>query len=418
MLRWHVFGGKGEVMRTKIIVLSTSLITTPALADEIKLKPMMDARIRYEHVDQTGIAKDADAITLRLRPGIELSTGPFAALVEPEATLAIDPDYNSTTNGKTTYPVVADPQTVELNRAQIQYRSKPLTLTVGRQRINLDDQRFVGGVAWRQNEQTFDAVRAEITPVKNLKLDLTYAIDVRTIYGVDGGKRDPSKPTRIDGDNLFANVSYKAKIGTLTGFAYLIESDESNLTLRKNVNSQTYGGRFAGAMPLSKKVKLSYMASYAHQSGYSHNPVSYDADYGAGELGLTYGKWTVTGGYEQLGADGKAGFAFQTPLATLHKFNGWADKFLVTPADGLQDYYGGITYALPKLGTMGPLAISFVYHHFDSARLVRSYGDEYNAQISLKVTKRTTALLKFADYQADHLLTDTKKLWAGVDYSF
>ena len=37
----------------------------------------------------------------------------------------------------------------------------------------------------------------------------------------------------------------------------------------------------------------------------------------------------------------------QTPLATLHAFNGWADMFLTTPANGLQDLYFRASYTLP-----------------------------------------------------------------------
>ena len=59
-------------------------------------------------------------------------------------------------------------------------------VTTGRQRINLDDQRFVGSSGWRQNEQTFDAARVEATILKNLKADVTYAWSVRTIWGIDG----------------------------------------------------------------------------------------------------------------------------------------------------------------------------------------------------------------------------------------
>jgi len=142
------------------------LSAAAAQAQEVVFKPIVEARLRYETVDQAGPAplsssRDANAVTMRLRAGGEISKGPWALLVEGEGTLAIDEDYNSGVNGKTLYPIVPDPENVEANRVQIQYRTKPLIVTVGRQRINLDDQRFVGSVAWRQNEQTFDAVRVE-----------------------------------------------------------------------------------------------------------------------------------------------------------------------------------------------------------------------------------------------------------------
>ena len=420
--------------RISFLLSATALtvIAGPALAQDIVFKPIVEARVRYETVDQDGPApltssRDADAVTVRLRAGGEISKGPFAFLAEGEGTLAIDENYNSGVNGKTLYPVVADPENVELNRLQLQYRTKPLIVTIGRQRINLDDQRFVGSVAWRQNEQTFDAVRVEYMGVKNLKVDVTYAISARTIWGVDGGKFGATnRPTQIDGDDIFANVSYKTKYGTLTGFAYLVDEDEAVAALRRN-SSQTYGARFAGAMPLSKKVKLSYLASYAHQSDYRGNLVDYSADYAAAELGLDVAAFKLTGGYELLGSDAGAtgiagGFAFQTPFATLHKFNGWADKFLTTPGTGIQDYYAGIGYTVPKIGKAGPLVASFTYHRFSSDRLSIHYGDEYNAQITLKLDKHLSALVKYADYERKGVASftgdaDTKKFWAQIDYA-
>lgn len=399
----------------------------PAHAGELKFKPIIDARLRYENVDQAGplpITTDADAVTLRLRAGGEITKGRFSLLAEAEGTLAINEDYNSTSNLKTMFPVVADPQNVELNRLQLQYKSKATTATLGRQRINLDDQRFVGSVGWRQNEQTFDAARFEYTGVKGLKVDVTYAWSNRTIWGLDG---IGANPPYVDGDNVFANVSYKFKPGTLTGFAYLVDQEFPGLVALARKSSQTYGARFAGAMPISKGVKLSYAASYARQTDDKNNPIGYEADYAAAELGIEAHGFKLTAGYELLGSDASAtgiagGFAFQTPYATLHKFNGWADKFLTTPATGLQDYYAGIAYTVPKIGTMGPLVASFVFHRFDSDRNTIHYGDEYDAQLSLKLTKRTTALIKYADYQRQGIASypgdaDTRKFWAQIEYA-
>lgn len=425
-------------MRKVCFLLSASIsaltaVATPALADDIVFKPIVEARLRYEGVDQAGPApltssRDAHAVTMRVRAGGEISKGPFAFLAEAEGTLAIDETYNSGVNGKTLYPIVPDPETVEVNRVQLQYRTKPLVVTLGRQRINLDDQRFVGSVAWRQNEQTFDALRVEYMGVRNLKVDVTYAISARTIWGIDGGKFGAThRPTHIDGDNLFANISYKMKLGTLTGFAYLVDQDEAVLPLRRN-SSQTYGVRFMGAQPLSKTVKLSYLASYARQSDHAANPVDYSADFATAELALDVAAFKLTAGYELLGSDSGAtgvagGFAFQTPFATLHKFNGWADKFLTTPGTGIQDYYAGAAYTVPKLGKPGPLVASFIFHRFSSDRLSIHYGDEYNAQVTMKLNKRLSALVKYADYQRKGIASftgdaDTKKFWAQIDYAF
>ncbi|WP_242147219.1 alginate export family protein [Sphingomonas sp. BAUL-RG-20F-R05-02] len=403
-------------MRARPLLALGALVATPALADPIDLKPLIDARLRYEHVEQAPLAKDADALTARIRAGFEAKSGDFALFAESEATLAIDPAYNSGVNGKAAYPLVADPQNVELNRLQLQYRGIAKTIvTVGRQRINLDDQRFVGSVAWRDNEQTFDAARIEWSGIKGLKADLTYADNVRTIWGVDGGDRyGPTRLGEIGGDNVFGNLAYATKIGTLTGFAYLVDQDERLVFVN---SSRTYGGRFAGALPVNKAVKLTYAASYATQSDYHRNPNRYRANYYLGELGVSVRAFTLGASYEVLGADtGSAVTSFQTPLATLHKFNGWADKFLVTPPDGLRDLYGSTGYGWKSVAGLDAIGLTAVYHRFSSDRLERRYGDEIDLQASAK-RGRYTALVKYADYFAHGFATDTRKLWLSLEWS-
>src|SRR5688500_3299755 len=138
-------------MHSKFVFIASGLLlSTPAFAAETTIVPVVDLRLRQEGVEQAGLARDAEAITLRGRVGAEISNGAFAFLAEAEGTAAIGERYNSGLNGKTAYPLVADPQNVELNRVQVQYEGFSNTvLTVGRQRINLYHQRLVGAVGWR-----------------------------------------------------------------------------------------------------------------------------------------------------------------------------------------------------------------------------------------------------------------------------
>lgn len=410
----------------KAILVTTAFLlasTKSAYAEEIKVRPLIDTRLRYEHVDQEGLADKADALTLRTRAGVEASNSLFAVLVEAEGTLAINEDYNSGLNGKTALPIVADPENIELNRAQLQFKGLPKTLiTIGRQRINLDDQRFVASAGWRDNEQTFDAVRVEWSGISNLKGDVTYAWSDRTIWGMDGGNiHGPARPKAIGGDNIFATLAWKQKFGTLTGFAYLVDQDEAAVSGFRN-SSQTYGARYVGTHPLSKVVKLSLVASYARQSDYRHNPNDYHADYWLGELELEARGYKLAGGYEVLGAGtgpsaGLTLASFQTPLASLHKFNGWADKFLTTPANGLRDAYITLNYTRPKVGPFDAITASATWHDYSSDRGGLDYGNELNLLLSAKL-KRYNFTLKYADYNAAAFATDTSKFWASVEWAY
>ena len=390
-------------------------VAAPGFAQQLSVKPIIDTRLRYEHVDQDGFSRNADAVTARLRAGAELAVDDWSLLADGEATLAPHDRYDSGVNGKTLYPTVADPQNVELNRLQVQYRGLAGTLaTAGRQRINLDDQRFVGAVGWRDNEQTFDAARVEYGDAKGVKVDLAYAWSVRTIWGSDG--RD-ARPQAIGGNNVFATISHPTVLGTLSGFAILVDQDQARVQGFR-LSSQTYGVRLAGHRKLSPSAKLNYALSYASQSDHHRNPNQYRADYWLADFSMELAAVKLGLGYEVLGADdGRALTSIQTPLATLHKFQGWADKFLTTPPNGLRDLYASGGYGWKKVAGFDAINAAVVYHRFDSDRLDSNYGSEWDAMVSAK-RGRWTATAKLADYRAKSFARDTRKIWLMLEWAY
>jgi hypothetical protein len=402
-------------MRMMFVLLAgaCAIVPVPALAQQIT--PLLDTRLRYETVDQNGLDRTANALTLRVRGGAEFSSGDWKLLAEGEATVPLDESYDSGVNRRTRYPLVADPANGEINRLQLQYRgiSKAL-VTLGRQRINLDDQRFVGASGWRQNEQTFDAARVEYSGIARVKADVTYAWSDRTIWGMDGrGARQQA----IGGDNLFANLAYVHPWGTLTGFAYWVDQDERAVQSFR-LSSRTFGARFAGTRPVGKNVKLSYAGSYARQSDFHRNPEGYSADYFLLDGKLDIASLSVGAGYEVLGADnGRPLTSFQTPLATLHKFQGWADKFLTTPPNGVRDLYASAGYSWKKLAGLDGINAGVTWHRFRSDRLDMHYGSEWDAILSAK-RGRLTATAKLADYDARAFATDTRKAWLQLEWAY
>ncbi|MCP3735779.1 alginate export family protein [Sphingomonas sp. RP10(2022)] len=392
-----------------------SLCAAPAAAQTVT--PLAEARLRYEHVEQDGLPQDSDAVTVRVRTGVQAAMGRFSALVQAQGNLAILPDYFDGLHGPATLrPLVADPQNIAIYRAQLRYAAPGVALTAGRQTIVLDDERFVGTAGMRNNSQSFDAVRAELSPVKGIKADVSYVWSIRTINGIDGRA---ARPTAINGDTVLANLGWASPIGTLTGFAYLIDEDAAAVQGYR-LSSQTYGGRLAGARAIGK-AKLAYQLSYARQSDYHRNPNRYAADYWLADVGFDLNGPKLGAGYEVLGADtgrngGVALTSFQTPLSSIFKFQGWADKFTTTPADGIRDAYASAGWGWKQLGTLKAVSLTAVYHRFESDRLVRHYGDEIDLLASARIG-RTTASLRYADYNADRLFTDTSKLWLQLDWS-
>lgn len=394
------------------------LCAAPALAapeeetdtDALRLKPVVEARARYETVEQ-GVL-EADAVTVRVRAGAEAVLGRFSLLAEGEATVAIADRYNAfpfplpqESQRRPQFAVVPDPESAELNRLQLRYASGGTAVTLGRQRINLDDQRWVGSVGWRQNEQTFDAVRAEgkLGPVA---ADFAYAIAQRSIFGSDAGPL-----SAYDGDLVLAGVS--ARTGRVEGklFAYLLDYDAPFFAAN---SSQTYGAILRGTLPAGSASELSLRASYARQADYGANPGDYAADYWAFEGGASLAGFVLAAGWERLGSDN--GRSVQTPAATLHKFNGWADVFLVTPPGGLDDAYVSLGKTVDGLEPFPALKVGVAFHQFDSAAGDIEYGTEWNASIGFKAAG-IGWLLKYADYRAKSFGADTRKIWLQAEWA-
>ena len=348
-------------------------------------------RYRFEGVDHGGCRVIENANTLKSR--INWTTGSianFSATLEFDDIRAIGSEnYNSTSNNHIEYPVVADPEGTEVNQAYLKYRNEGFSAIGGRQRINFDDQRFVGGVGWRQNEQTFDGGLIQYGN-DIFSADYSYVSNVNRIFGPEGDSANLKGNINL----LNASVNF-GKDHKLSAFGYGLDFDDVAA-----LSSNTYGVRYSG-----KIAGLNLIASYARQTDAGDNPASYDADYGlleaSGKIGKIFG---LTAGYEILGSDNGTS-AFNTPLATLHKFQGFADKFLNTPNGGVKDAYLGAS------AQAGPVMIKVIYHNFNSDHSSDKLGTEWDAVAIYPINKNISALLKYANYNASKYATDTQKVW-------
>lgn len=404
-------------MRTKLCLLAAVSVfatATPAcagLGDPIVLEEdwtldiQAATRLRYETVDQDNALGNADALTLRARLGAEVAHKGFKVLVEGEGTLALVDDFNDTiaSNGTEPYSVVADPESLQLNRAQISYSDEGFTGTLGRQRVIMGDARFVGNVGWRQNEQTFDAARLQFG-TGPVKADAVWAISQHTIFGSD------SPNASFDGDFIFLNLGADLDIVKLTAFSYIVDYDT-----RVAFSSQTFGVSASSSIPLGGGASLNLAGTYATQADAGGNLADYNADFISLSAGATVAGFTLTGNYEELGSDGGVA-SFQTPMATLHAFQGWADLFLTTPANGIRDYNLALKkgFSLPGVGNV---TATVVYHDFDSDFGGIDYGSEVDASLGFRVGP-VALVAKYANYNAKAFGVDTEKFWLQAEWGF
>ncbi|MDO9270868.1 MAG: alginate export family protein [Methylobacter sp.] len=372
-----------------------------------------DLNTRWENVDQDrGPQKTANAVTSRLRAG--LLSPVFHGIqgyAEYEGNLAMVEDFNSLRNGNTGYSTIPDPEKSELNQLWISYAGIPDTLIKGgRQRIKLDDDRFIGNVGWRQMETTFDSVLLTHNnqQIFGLTVNAGYIGNVQTFTATNEHIEAP-----------ILNVNYKVgDYGNLVAYGYWLDYTE-----RENYekSSQTYGLRMSNwqkpgdSLKLSDNYGLVYTAEWGHQEDYGHGATNYDTDRINLMGGFTAYNFTFQGAVEQL--DGKGvNKTFDTPLGTNHAFQGWADLFLVTPRDGIRDVSGAVFTTLDR----GSVVLSGIYHDFtdDTGRF--HYGKEYDFSALKKFGKHYSVLAKYAYYDANTFggTTDTQKIWIQGNINF
>jgi len=357
----------------------------------------LNFRSRFEDVDQDGV-KGSDVLNLRTRLTYQSgSYQGFKILLEmDDVTNLTDDDFNDGTGTNPGTAVIADPEGTEINQAYLNYQYQETQLRYGRQRILLDNQRFVGGVGWRQNEQTYDAVSVTDETLDGLKVFYAYVYNVNRIFGESVNAGDHDHETHL------LNLSYSGlDFGKLVAYAYLIDNESAPA-----LANDTYGLRWEGKI----NEMFSYNLEYATQEEAGDNPVSYSADYFLAEVVAKVQRFNVKIGYELLGSD-DGERAFTTSLATLHAFQGWTDKFLATPNTGVEDLYASV-------GTkVGRVNLSVVYHDLSADEGNADHGTELGFVAGTKIGP-VGLTLKYADYDTDGFATDTQKLWLMATASF
>lgn len=395
-----------------IVLLSAAslLLSSVALADESTSlasavtsgKTGVNVRARYEGVDQDNLAKDANALTARLR--LNYKTGEWngwIAFAEYDHVFHIIRDFNAgggtTPDKEGVYPTVADPKGSDLNQLYFDYSvSNDWKLRVGRQRVLLDNQRFVGGVGWRQNEQTYDALSVSTQAIPKTSFTYAYVGQVRRIFGQQSAAGKMNVDTHLLNARVTINDSWSA-----TPYFYYIDNQDAAAT-----STATLGARLAGNVKAGDG-KIGLVAELARQSDAGNNPANYDADYAH-----VSALWSMDNGlgaglaYESLGTDNSNFESFRTPLATLHAFQGWADKFLTTPDAGIVDFFATVKFKAGKWNLTG------VYHDFSAETGSEDFGTEIDLSAGTQFAGNYGILFKGAFFSSDSSsYADTNKFW-------
>ncbi len=382
---------------------------TPSLgAALIDGKPALTLRPRYEHVEQDGKPLNADAYTMRTLFGWR--TGQWHGLSAYVEGINVGhlgaQHYNDDPARAAPYPLVADPDSTDVNQMYADYTGiADTTVRAGRQSIKVDNVRFIGNVDFRQVMQVFNAVTVENNSLPNTRLYAGYLMRQKTVFDTQRDINEPILNARYTWkpDNVIVAYGYfqdQANTGQATGFA-----DNSNKIL---------GLRADGRYPLSDTWGALYTAEYAKQDSYSGGDPRIDADYYHFGLGVQWKDVFVRLDQEKLGSNAGR-YGFQTPLGTNHLFQGWADLFLTTPKEGIRDTYvaGGAKFHRALL--YGE------YHWFRSDFGNIDFGHELDLSVAYPFLKNLVGKIEYAEYHAGDASpgkVDTRKIWITLIYSY
>jgi hypothetical protein len=374
---------------------------------------LLDARLRYEAVEDAGLPEEGRALTGRLRLGVEtgrLDGVSLLAEVDANQTLGID-DFNSGVNGRAGYPLVPDPNSRRVNRLHLTWEGTGLDrFVVGRQRLAFDDQRFVSNSGFRQNEQTFDAVHLRLGDQTEGTVEYAWAWQVNRT----SGSRSPSGTENAS--LHLVRAALPAPGGELVGFAWFMGFDQALLAQ----SNRTLGGRYTGQAPLADGAWGRVAASFAHQKEYGDNPEAFNLRYGRLDVGagLEASGVQATLSLERLGGDGFRGFV--TPLTTGHGFQGFSGRLSAARAgglaDGLEDRRAEVAWIRP--GDSGvPVEVRLRRHEFRTTGTGADLGAEWN--VSLRATPRPglAVQVEYADFeQAGEGPLPLRRGWITLEY--
>jgi hypothetical protein len=378
-----------------------------SILDDVKVNGQI--RPRYEYADKDNGVDAGQALTSRVK--LNVSSNLFG-LDDLKANIGLIGVYdfgwtsdNGLYTGTTNNDKILDPSEAMISNLEATYAINKTTLHAGRGQVNLDNQRFIGTVGWRQLERSYDTLYVADNSVKDLNLLAAW------VYGYEG----VGGTATTDSNSIILHGSYSfADALKITLYDYMIAN--------RIYGSDTYGVAATGKFDAG--AKFNYRAEFAMQGDATMQIGNYegkaDASYMNFDFGANISGFLVGANYELFSGKSSADeTGFKSPLGTNHKFNGWADVFMGGNGDaGLQDMNLRLGYKTKGFGKL--LA---VYHKFDAdVGANDDLGSEFDALYANKIpgVKGLNGLLKAAFYaQGDSTNpVDKTVVWAQLDYKF
>ena len=393
--------------------LITSVIATETVA-ETTHEWDWGSRARYANVDANNSGQSA---SLLLRGNVQSQWNDLlATFVEVDSVSSTFKDDHSDGVRFNGQPLLQDPPGTEFNQAFATVNTDRFLLHLGRQRINLDNQRFVGGNAFWQNEQTFDALFSQAKLASNSRFTYSYIGNANRIFGEDADKNNPGRgplPSGITPPRPPGNYGDHEQHTHLTHLewnewdytrvtAYAHRMDNLDMPAASNA---TYGASYSVNYKVDRmKYRLQLEAAQQDRFDLGRAQLPYyllDAGVGVDTL-------EFIARYEELGENN--GVAFITPLGSNHKFEGWAGVIGNTPNTGVR------TASLGVLWRAAPMRVETHYLFFKDDVRGQAIGEEWDLDIAFRPIRKHNLSVRFAHFEPEHNVGSTRKVF--LDYAY
>jgi Alginate export len=371
----------------------------------------LELRPRYNRIDESDKPLRTEGGTVRLVAGIETAPLQMTRVVlEGIHANHLDPHFNvdPANINSSPYPLLPDPRYTGFNRVYLEYQGlEDARIRAGRQRVRLDNQRWISDNDFRQVPQLFDGAQAVYTGLANAELYAAYFGRVRNTSGVTN-ELDLTllhaawNPAPAHYLSAYAYFHDQAQNGAFTGFA--------------NNSYRVIGIRWVGSAARWlgwSAVDLPFEAEFATQRAHAGGDARIDANYWRVGGGIAWRETVARVDYEvKESNDGR--YAVQMPLTDFYAFNGWTLHFYNTPRQGLRDGWATLRQGWRDFTLFAE------YHRFRSDFGGIGFGRELDVGLTYAWNENTTLRLQHARYDPGAATTDPRirKSWITFTWKY